>query len=94
MERAAFGDMEDALRSAAVGPRVVEHSLGDAVALEVRRREALAAGREREFAGEPGYVDGKGAAGQSRDAVRTHAGETRIQISLNARVHRREAVRE
>ena len=64
---AALGDVEDALRGAAVALGIVEDALAHAVGSEDGAVVLVAARRERERAGEAGAVEDERGVGQARD---------------------------
>ncbi|MFT3915818.1 MAG: hypothetical protein QM704_17410 [Anaeromyxobacteraceae bacterium] len=85
----AVGDVEDALRGAPVGGRVVEHALLQPEALEVGRGVVVVPGRQGEHAGEPRPVEREGPARQARHAA-GQAAEVGVQEGLDPAIDGRE----
>lgn len=90
------GDMEDALRGAAVRLRIVQHPLLHAVRGEDGAAVLVGAGGQREHTREPGAVEDEGRSGQARHfAAEIRAGlELIVEEVLQALVDRAEVARQ
>ena len=84
--QAAFDDVKNSLRGAAVALRIVQNSLRQAVRLQIRRGKRVAAERQRHHARQPGPVQQKRVAGNLRRAARAHIFQIVVEKRLNAPV--------
>ena len=83
---AAFGNMEDAARGAAVTRWIVQNALRNPVGAHVRGRKAIGVRRQRHRASQTGAIENKGTRGQVRRAARTAIRQVGIEKRLNAGV--------
>ncbi len=85
---AAFGDMKNAMRGAAVAAGIVQDSLRHAVGIEVGRRKAVAAARQAHDARQPGAVEHEGMRRQAWRAFGTDVGQVRVEEVMDPGVGR------
>ena len=89
---AAFDNVEDALRGAAVAAGIVEDALRHAIGLQIGRRERVFARRQRHHARQAGAIEHERVAGQARRALRRDIAEIGVKEGLNAGISRAQSI--